>query len=79
MSIVLERFYISKPDQIRLKPDHKFTEGERFRPIGSPTYVSRMVSKSLNDLIYFVLHKDLTTFQHAYKMERGTHTALIEV
>jgi hypothetical protein len=79
MTIILERFYLSKPDQVRIPKDHIFAPDERFRPIGSPTYDSRMISKALNDLIYFILHKDLTTFQHAYRLERGVHTALIEV
>lgn len=79
MKLTLERFYLTKPDQIRIPTDHIFTEGEKFRPIGSPTYESRMISKSLNDLIYFVLHKELSSFQHAYRMSRGAHTALIEV
>jgi len=79
MKLELERFYLSKPDSIRLPKDHVFGENEKFRPIGSPTYESRMVSKALNDLAYFVLHDDLSTFQHAYRIGRGVHTALIEV
>lgn len=79
MTIILERFYLSKPEGERIPKNHVFKEGERFRPIGSPTYTSRMISKSLNDLIYFVFEDKLSTFQHAYRQERGVHTALIEV
>ena len=79
MKLILERIYLSKPDQVRIPADHVFKEGERFRPIGSPTYNSRMISKAMNDLTYFVLHKQLGGFQHAYKIQRGVHTALIEV
>lgn len=79
MKLTLERFYLTKPDQLRIPSDHIFKEDEKFRPIGSPTFESRMISKGLNDLIYFVLENRLTTFQHAYRMERGVHTALIEV
>jgi len=79
MALTLERFYLSKPEGTRISSDHVFHEGEKFRPIGAPTFESRMISKCLNDLTYFLLEDSLNNFQHAYKHERGTHTALIEV
>jgi len=79
MSLVLNRFYITKPEGQPIPKEHKFKEGERFRPIGAPKYESRMISKGLNDLIYFIIQNDLSSFQHAYRLERGVHTALIEV
>lgn len=52
----------------------------KLRPIGSPTYESRMISKGFNDLIYFVMKIDnYNDYQHGYRRERGTHTALLEV
>jgi len=38
-----------------------------------------MISKALNDLIYFVFEDKLASYQHAYRKERGTHTALLEI
>jgi retron-type reverse transcriptase len=66
MILELERFYITK-------------KNGKLRPIGSPTYESRMISKALNDLIYFIHEDKLAQSQHAYRFERGTHTALIDV
>lgn len=79
MKLTLERFYLNKETGDKFEKTYKFKGDERIRPIGSPTYESRMISKALNDLIYFVLHKDLSPFQHAYRLSRGCHTALIEV
>jgi len=62
----LKRFYILK-------------KNGKFRPIGSPTLASRMISKAFNDLIYFTFEDKLATYQHAYRKERGTHTALLEI
>jgi len=79
MKLTLERFYLNKLNQCKFDKDHIFQDGDKIRPIGSPTWESRMMSKALNDLIYYVLKENLTTFQHAYRMNRGCHTALIEV
>jgi len=79
MRLYLERFYLSKPEGTRIPSNHEFIEGEKFRPIGCPTMASRMVSKALNDLTYFIVKDRLGSFQHAYRLERGVHTALIEV
>lgn len=79
MTLTLERFYLSKPSGKPIKKNHVFQEGEKFRPIGAPTLESRMISKALNDITYFVLEDRLSSFQHAYRLERGVHTALIEV
>jgi len=66
LTLELKRFYILK-------------KSGKFRPIGSPTLASRMISKSLNDLLYFTHEDKLATYQHAYRLERGTHTALLEI
>jgi len=79
LRLELERFYVSKPEGIRIEKDHVFLMDEKFRPIGCPSFESRMISKAFNDLIYFILRDDLTAFQHAYRLERGVHTALLEV
>ena len=78
MKMILERFYLLKPEGTRVPTEMVLTGDEKLRPIGSPNWNSRMISKSMNDLIYLILHKDLTSFQHAYRLERGVHTALIE-
>lgn len=60
----LKRFYILK-------------KNGKYRPIGSPSIPSRVISKSLNDLIYLIQMKEFKEFQHGYRMEKGTHTALM--
>jgi len=50
----------------------------RLRPIGAPTLQSRVISKSLNDLIYILYEDEMKEFQHGYRRHKGTHTALFE-
>jgi hypothetical protein len=62
----LKRFYIPK-------------KSGKMRPIGSPSIPSRLIAKSINDLIYLVKRGNMADFQHGYRMEKGTHTALLSV
>lgn len=66
----LKRFYLDKGMEKTGVPNGKF------RPIGSPDFASRVISKALNDMVYFINHKDAATFQHGYRMNRGTYSAL---
>lgn len=58
----IERFYELKKD------------GVKYRPIGSPSLDSRVISRSLNDLIYLIYWDDFDEFQHGFRPNRGTHT-----
>jgi len=66
MVLTLERFYIAKPNG-------------KLRPIGAPTRQSRIISKALNDLIYTLFEDRLMAFQHGFKKDRGTWSALYDV
>lgn len=63
----LKRFYILKAD------------GKRWRPIGAPDYPSRVISRSLNDLIYVLFEDKFNKVQHGFRKNRGAFTAIIEI
>lgn len=63
----LSRFYILK------------TDGKRWRPIGAPDYPSRVISRSLNDLIYVLFEDKFNKVQHGFRKNRGAHTAILEI
>jgi len=73
MTLTLQRFYLDKGMEKTGIPNGKF------RPIGSPTRQSRVISKSLNDLIYFLFEDRMRNFQHGFRRDRGTWSALYEV
>lgn len=54
----------------------KLREEEKLRPIGAPDTPSKLISKSLNDLIYLIFYDKFMKHQHGYRRHRGTHTAL---
>jgi len=68
--LTLHRFYLDKGMEREGVPNGKL------RPIGAPTIQSRVLSKALTDLTYFLFEDKLKTFQHGYRKGRGTHTAL---
>lgn len=61
--LMLDRFYILKKDG-------------KWRPIGSPTFESRLMSKSLTDLITFLFEDSRGVHQHGYRHNKGVHTSL---
>ena len=63
----MKRFYLLKAD------------GIRFRPIGAPSLDSKMISKSLNDLLYLIQYKNFKDFQHGFRPYRGTHTVTMAI
>jgi len=73
MALQLKRFYLDKGLEKTGVPNGKF------RPIGSPSINSRFICKALNDLIYYAFEDRLMKFQHGFRRERGTHTALYSV
>lgn len=64
--LTLQRFYIEK-------------KNGKWRPIGAPTLVSRIMSKAFTDMVYFIFESGLKDFQHGYRLEKGCFTALYEV
>jgi len=71
--LTLKRFYLDKGMEKEGIPNGKL------RPIGAPTYESRVISKSLNNLIYLLFADKMLSFQHGYRKGKGTHTALMKV
>lgn len=69
----LKRFYLDKGMEKTGVPDG------RLRPIGAPTYPSRIIAKSINNLIYLIYEDQFLSSQHGYRRNQGTHTALKEV
>lgn len=67
LALNLKRFYILKAD------------GIRWRPIGAPDYPSRVISRSLNDLIYVLWEDKFNKNQHGFRKNRGAFTAIIEI
>lgn len=66
LKLMLKRFYVPK-------------KNGKWRPIGAPSYDSRAISRAFNDMIYLVFIDKFKTFQHGFRIKRGTHTALFEV
>jgi len=66
LKLMLKRFYIQKPNG-------------KWRPIGAPSPDSSAISRAFNDMIYFVFIDKFATYQHGFRIKRGTHTALFEV
>jgi len=81
--LLLKRFYVikSKLDPKRNGMTYKgeLLEGERLRPIGAPEYPSRVLSKSMTDLIYVLFWEKFARHQHGYRRCRGTYSALYGV
>lgn len=73
LSLILKRFYIDKGLVKEGIPNGKL------RPIGAPTLSSKLISKSITNLIYLVYEDKFEEYQHGYRKHRGTHTALSEV
>jgi len=73
LSLTLQRFYLDKGMEKEGIPNGKF------RPIGSPTLISRVISRALNDMTYYINRDKLKEWQHGYKMKRGTFSALYQV
>lgn len=67
LELKLRRFYILKAD------------GKRWRPIGAPDYPSRVISRSLNDLIYVLWEDKFSHSQHGFRRNRGAATAIFNI
>jgi len=73
MKLTLKRFYLDKGMEKEGIPNNKF------RPIGAPTLISRVISKAFTDMTYFIHEKDMKPFQHGYRLDKGCYSALFEV
>lgn len=82
-SVTLRRFYVikNKVDQKRngMVFDGNLREGEKLRPIGCPDIPSRVISRSLTDLVYAIAANTLSDQQHGFRLHRGTHTAITDI
>jgi len=81
--LLLKRFYVikNKVDSSRNGATYigELREGEKLRPIGAPEYPSRVLSKSMTDLIYVLFWEKFARHQHGYRRNKGTFSALYGV
>jgi hypothetical protein len=66
LKLLINRFYILK-------------KNGKWRPIGSPNYESRMISKALTDMVYSVSEKSRNPEQHGYLRNRGAWSAIMAI
>jgi hypothetical protein len=82
-SIILNRFYVikNKVDNARngVRYQGELRTGEKLRPIGCPDYPSRVISRSLTDLVYTCFLDKFSAQQHGFRLHRGTHTAITDM
>jgi len=71
--LTLKRFYLDKGMEKFGVPNGKF------RPIGAPSLISRVIAKALNDMVYYINEDRFMSFQHGYRLNRGCDTALYKV
>jgi len=50
----------------------------KLRPIGEPSFDSRAISKSINNLNYLILFRG-KEINHAYVYDKGCHSAVLEI
>jgi hypothetical protein len=66
MKLLINRFYVLK-------------KNGKWRPIGSPNYESRMISKALTDMVYSVSERSRSPEQHGYLRNRGAWSAILAI
>jgi len=66
LDIYLERFYILK-------------RNGKWRPIGCPNIKSRVITRSMADLVYLLFQDERAKYQHGFIKGRGIHTAFYEI
>jgi len=82
-SIILNRFYVIKNKVDSTRNGARYTgelrAGEKLRPIGCPDYPSRVIARSLTDLVYACFLDKFNAQQHGFRLHRGTHTAISDI
>jgi hypothetical protein len=73
LTLTLQRFYLDKG------LEKTGIANGKFRPIGAPTLVSRVIVKALNDMVYYINQDNFKDFQHGYRINKGCYTALYKV
>lgn len=73
LEMVLQRVYLDKGMEKYGIPNGKL------RPIGAPTLVSKMISKAVTDMVYYIHRSELKSWQHGYRLEQGCFSALYQV
>jgi hypothetical protein len=66
LQLELKRFYVQKPNG-------------KWRPIGSPSLVSRCISGMVSDITYRIMEFFRDEHQHGYRKGRGTWSAVLDI
>lgn len=76
----LNRFYVIKnkqdPTRQGIKYEGELLEGEKLRPIGCADKLTTMVSRSMTELITFLVEPERNNTQHGYRQSMGTYSAI---
>jgi len=82
-SVILRRFYVLKNKIDPKRNGQVYTgvllPGEKLRPIGCPEMDSRVIARSMTDLVYLIFFDLFSPQQHGCRMHRGTHTAIFDI
>jgi len=73
MKLTLKRFYLDKGIE-----KCGIANG-LLRPIGAPSIQSKVINKSITNLIYFMYEDKFAQFQHGYRKGKGAYSALIVI
>jgi len=74
LRLSMTRFYLDKDTKELATQDSR-----RIRPIGAPSMTSRMMSKAINQMIYWISEsKRSKGMQHGYRVDQGCYSALMK-
>lgn len=82
LRLYMKRFYLVKPGGTkydRADSDKVKAGLLKIRPIGAPEIDSKMISRSMNNLIYMIKWDSFEDFQHGFRPGKGIHTVTFKL